>query len=119
MQKTSISQIVGENIRIARRRVGMKGDTLAKALSITKSAVSQLENGSIDIRVSTIFKIAEILNVTIFELLSLPESSLSTAQDIQNVQDEILRLEQSQIEHLSTNIETLITILSKFRQTTY
>lgn len=119
MEKTSISQIVGENIRTARRRIGMKGETLAKTLCITKSAVSQLENGSVDIRVSTIFKVAEILEVSIFELLSLQNKDISTVQNLKQVQDEMLRLEQSQVEHLSSNIQTLISILSHFRPTTY
>ncbi|MFW2475339.1 MAG: helix-turn-helix domain-containing protein [Sediminibacterium sp.] len=119
MEKNSISQIVGENIRTARRRIGMKGETLAKALSITKSAVSQLENGSIDIRVSTIFKVAEVLEVSIFELLSLQNDNISSVQNLKQVQDEMLRLEKSQIEDLSSNIQTLISILSHFRSTTY
>jgi DNA-binding XRE family transcriptional regulator len=51
--------IVGEMIKEARKEANMTQDDLAKKTGTKKSYISRLENGKIDIQISTLFKIFE------------------------------------------------------------
>lgn len=51
--------IVGEMIKEARKEAHMTQDELAKKTGTKKSYISRLENGKIDIQISTLFKIFE------------------------------------------------------------
>lgn len=51
--------IVGEMIREARKKAQLTQDDLAKRTGTKKSYISRLENGKIDIQISTLFKIFE------------------------------------------------------------
>lgn len=64
-------QIIGFNIKSKRREKGMKSETLGKQLNITKGRISQIENGDCkELTISRIIKIAEILDVGFFEIIS-------------------------------------------------
>jgi len=51
--------IVGEMIKQARKEAQLTQDDLAKKTGTKKSYISRLENGKIDIQISTLFKIFE------------------------------------------------------------
>ena len=51
--------IVGEMIKEARKEAQMTQDDLAKKTGTKKSYISRLENGKIDVQISTLFKIFE------------------------------------------------------------
>lgn len=51
--------IVGEMIKEARKEAHMTQDDLAQKTGTKKSYISRLENGKIDIQISTLFKIFE------------------------------------------------------------
>ena len=51
--------IVGEMIKEARKEAHLTQDDLAKKTGTKKSYISRLENGKIDIQISTLFKIVE------------------------------------------------------------
>jgi len=51
--------IVGEMIKEARKKAHLTQDDLAKKTGTKKSYISRLENGKIDIQISTLFKIFE------------------------------------------------------------
>ena len=51
--------IVGEMIKDARKEVHLTQDDLAKKTGAKKSYISRVENGKIDIQISTFFKIFE------------------------------------------------------------
>lgn len=53
------SFVVGEMIKEARKEAHMTQDDLAKRTGTKKSYISRLENGKIDIQISTLFKIFE------------------------------------------------------------
>ena len=53
------SFIVGEMIKEARKEAHLTQDELAKRTGTKKSYISRLENGKIDIQISTLFKIFE------------------------------------------------------------
>ena len=51
--------IIGELIREARKQAHMTQEALAEKTGTKKSYISRLENGKIDIQISTLFKIFE------------------------------------------------------------
>lgn len=53
------SFIVGEMIKEARKEANLTQEALAKRTGTKKSYISRLENGKIDIQISTLFKIFE------------------------------------------------------------
>jgi ribosome-binding protein aMBF1 (putative translation factor) len=53
------SFVVGEMIKEARKDAHLTQDALAKRTGTKKSYISRLENGKIDIQISTLFKIFE------------------------------------------------------------
>lgn len=53
------SFVVGEMIKDARKNAHMTQETLAEKIGTKKSYISRLENGKIDIQISTLFKIFE------------------------------------------------------------
>jgi len=53
------SFVVGEMIKEARKRAHMTQEDLASKTGTKKSYISRLENGKIDIQISTLFKIFE------------------------------------------------------------
>lgn len=61
--------IVGQNIRAARERLDLTQEALADATGLNVSSVSRAERGAYDLRLSTILKLADALEVTAAELL--------------------------------------------------
>jgi HTH-type transcriptional regulator/antitoxin HipB len=53
------SFVVGEMIKEARKEAHLTQDDLAKRTGTKKSYISRVENGKIDIQISTLFKIFE------------------------------------------------------------
>jgi len=53
------SFVVGEMIKEARKEAHLTQEALAKKTGTKKSYISRLENGKIDIQISTLFKIFE------------------------------------------------------------
>lgn len=51
--------IIGEMVKEARKEAQLTQDDLAKKTGTKKSYISRLENGKIDIQISTLFKIFE------------------------------------------------------------
>ena len=111
MKYSSFSKIIGQNIKEARLKAGVKGETLAKELGITKAAISQMENGFVDIKVSMLHKIADFLDIDVCSLVA--EKTLHSSNElkkIKSVQKTVLvdTLVVSQlinkIEHLNQHI---------------
>lgn len=71
------SELIGQNIRKWREFKNLKQDSLAKTLGITSSALSQIENGKIDISVNRIEQVAEALEMDISQLLSNPQQAIN------------------------------------------
>ena len=61
---------LGERIRTIRDVKGIKQDELAKHVKWTQQNVSKLERDEIDVTVSKLKEIADILNVSVNDLLS-------------------------------------------------
>lgn len=58
-ERKSAAFIVGEMLKEARRTAALSQDELARRSGTKKSYISRLENGKIDIQISTLFRILE------------------------------------------------------------
>jgi transcriptional regulator with XRE-family HTH domain len=67
-----VKEIIGRNIRRHREALGVRQGALAQQLSITPSALSQIETGKTDISVDRIEQIAEALKLSFYELMTTP-----------------------------------------------
>jgi transcriptional regulator with XRE-family HTH domain len=67
-----VKEIIGRNIRRHREALGVRQGALAQQLSITPSALSQIETGKTDISVDRIDQIAGALNLSFYELMTTP-----------------------------------------------
>jgi DNA-binding XRE family transcriptional regulator len=58
-EQKSKAFIIGEMIKEARKQAHLTQDDLAEKIGTKKSYISRIENGKIDIQISTLFKIFE------------------------------------------------------------
>jgi transcriptional regulator with XRE-family HTH domain len=66
---TTLSQIIVKNIKELRTEQGIKCETLAKAIGKTKGAISHLESGQTDLKISQLTEIAKALNTDVCTLV--------------------------------------------------
>lgn len=59
----NITTVISKNIRLYRQLKGLKLETLADEICISKATMSQIENGHVEITISRIEKIAKVLGV--------------------------------------------------------
>lgn len=69
-----------ETIRIQRQRKGYSQDAMAFYLNISQPAYSKMELGETEIKISRLYEIADILEVSVFDLL--PKSKYGTGINI-------------------------------------
>lgn len=58
-EEKAVAFMVGEMIKDARKKAKLTQDDLAERIGTKKSYISRIENGKIDIQLSTLFKIFE------------------------------------------------------------
>ncbi len=64
-----LKKLLGENIKKARKLRGITQDELAQKLGLKRSVISKYENGLIEPSVFTVQKIAEILDISTFDII--------------------------------------------------
>ena len=62
----------GKNIKAIRKQKGLTQKQLAQKLNVTQSAISDFESDRTNIRMSTLRKIADALDVNVIELYDAP-----------------------------------------------
>jgi transcriptional regulator with XRE-family HTH domain len=98
-----VKEIIGRNIRRHRESIGIKQGFLAKQLSITPSALSQIETGKTDISVDRIEQIAGALKLSFYELMTTPNHVGGIKAGL-----EVEELRNSTIHLLIDKIDTLL-----------
>ena len=68
MDKT-INRELGKRIKLMREEVGLSQQELARRLGVARSTVSQIENGDRKIVADELYKLAEIFNVSLDDML--------------------------------------------------
>ncbi|SUC19520.1 transcriptional regulator [Proteus vulgaris] len=71
-----VSVLIGKKIHCIRKEKGITGDKLARMLNISQQQVSRYERGINQITVDCLFKISEILDVELIELLGIEQEKL-------------------------------------------
>ena len=69
MQQNEIQKKLGKNIKKFRKKRKISLNLLAYENDINKSTLSRVENGLVDPKLTTVYKIAQSLDVTIDDLL--------------------------------------------------
>jgi transcriptional regulator with XRE-family HTH domain len=65
-----IAKVIGNNIRMYRQVNDIKQEVLAKQIGVTKSRLSQIENGQCaELTLSRLENIAEVLEINFFDLV--------------------------------------------------
>jgi transcriptional regulator with XRE-family HTH domain len=106
-----VKEIIGRNIRRHREALGVRQGALAQQLSITPSALSQIETGKTDISVDRIEQIAGALNLSFYELITTPNHVGGIKSGI-----EVEELTNNTIHLLIDKIDTLLQSSNKTNQ---
>ncbi len=69
MKPAELYASMGILIRQARERIGLTQEELALAISLSRTSVTNIENGNQKLLVYTLFGIADALNVRIMDLI--------------------------------------------------
>lgn len=100
------------NIKEIRRGYNMSQTSMAKKLHISTSAYSRLENGEVQITLNILQHIAEILEVSIFELIGYTKRNLEADHfhNLHKMNGNILSimLTKEEIQNLFTENKNLI-----------
>jgi transcriptional regulator with XRE-family HTH domain len=106
-----IKEIIGRNIRRHREALGVRQGALALQLSITPSALSQIETGKTDISVDRIDQIAGALNLSFYELMTTPNhvGGIKSGIEVEEVTNNTIHL-------LIDKIDTLLQSSNKTDQ---
>lgn len=88
-------ETLGKRIGQLRRATGMKQDELAEKLGVTPQAVSKWENDVSSPDISLLPQLAQLLGITIDELLSgkkAPETKLVPVEQRRDIKDMVIRI---------------------------
>ncbi|MBA8884920.1 helix-turn-helix domain-containing protein [Dokdonella fugitiva] len=72
-----LRHVVGQNIRVYRAAKGLSQEALAERCGIKRTYVDAIERAEVDLRVGTLAKIAQGLEIEPFRLLVAAEKQLS------------------------------------------
>lgn len=87
-------EILGENIAVFRRKLGLTQSDLAKKVGITRGTVTRLEKGLQSIRPETLAKMASVFGVSEANLYQAPHAEPTTVH--QKLQDAISLLTETE-----------------------
>ncbi len=84
-----IRKMIGDHIRLARKRKGMNALDLAGAVGVTRSAIAQIETARNNVSAGLLWKIACALHCSIKDFFpEVPESSSLLDSDIERINEE-------------------------------
>ena len=98
---------IGKNIKEARNEKQMKGETFANAYGVKKAAVSHMENGKMDFKISDLYRISDILETDVCSLLPLNIiTSTKELEDLPANQEAIL-VHRSVVDQLISQMQEM------------
>lgn len=81
-----IYKAIGSRVKAKREQADLKQDQLAERVGLTRTSISNIENGRQRIQVHTLFMIAEALNVPVETLLPL-----NLTEEPEEIDEQVLR----------------------------
>jgi transcriptional regulator with XRE-family HTH domain len=85
MEQNDVYEVY-KTIKNFRELKNITRESMADALNITVSGYSKIERGETDIQLSRLYKIAEILNVELYQLLNFKLSTVFNFNESKNIQ---------------------------------
>lgn len=76
----NLDEVVGIRIRTARAKVDMSQGKLAEKLGVSNASIAKIEGGKQSIYLHTLFDIAKILGINVYELI--PDNSETFEEDL-------------------------------------
>ena len=113
MTANEVLKIIGHNISTIRKEKSLKGETLARELGVSKSAISHIENGLVDLKISTLQQIATVLNTELSYLLETEEAAAKKEAALLDYREQIIKQMRvidmlvCRIEYMNEQIECL------------
>lgn len=74
---------IGQRLRIARERLGMRQEDVAKVLRKTVQAVSSFESGRTRVDINTLLILCGLYKVDLYEILDMPWNNAPNARECQ------------------------------------
>jgi putative transcriptional regulator len=71
MEKLDLAKKIGNNIKAARKEIGISQAELARRCFKDKQAIEKIENGKVNATVHSLYIIAQALNIELHELLKI------------------------------------------------
>lgn len=98
---------IGKNIKEARNEKGMKGDVFGNELGIKKAAVSHMENGKMDFKISDLYRISDVLETDVCSLL--PLKIIKSTEELNNIpaHQESILIHRTVIDQLVTQLQEM------------
>lgn len=87
--------MVGQNIKTIRRHKKLTQETLARKLGVSRQAICMWESGKRELKMSTLNKIANMLSVSMGEIIQLHHSS--STQNKKNEREKEMMVKQKKI----------------------
>lgn len=85
MEQNDVYEVY-KTIKNFRELKNITRESMADALNITVSGYSKIERGETDIQLSRLYKIAEILNIELYQLLNFKLSTVFNFNESKNIQ---------------------------------
>ncbi|WP_299707381.1 helix-turn-helix transcriptional regulator [uncultured Pontibacter sp.] len=82
--------MIGSTVRCIRSQKGYSQEYMAFQLNISQNAYSKLERGETEITVRRIYQIADVLEVSVYELL--PQSVASSSINLKGLTGILMRI---------------------------
>ena len=74
-------RVIGNKLLSVRKRMGMTQAEVAEAAEISDRTYTDIERGSVNMRIETILKICSVLHITPDEVLTQPAPNLTVQED--------------------------------------
>lgn len=71
MEKLDLAKKIGNNIKAARKEIGISQAELARRCFKDKQAIEKIENGKVNATVHSLYIISQALNMELHELLKI------------------------------------------------
>lgn len=113
------NEIIGRNIKQARKRCGLTQEVLCEKLNITINHLSNVERGAKSMGLSTLAYTAEVLHTTLDELVfgaSGKEKSLEGEELKRNIKYYLERMNDSQLEYTLKQIEVFVNTIRSLEE---
>ena len=81
-----------EQIRQARLKRGLSQENMAESLGISTSAYGDIERGKTEISIRRLIVLAELLEVSVAELLSISESNSAEVEALKATIDKLVKM---------------------------